>query len=94
MKGESPSMIFAILFGSLGIGIVLVIYGTIARNRWGINTGQIFCPRSNALLPQIRESQTLQQALWGGGTCTACGAEVDKWGREMPSDEKQPAHRF
>jgi hypothetical protein len=61
-------MIFAILFGSLGIGMVLVIYGTIARNRWGINTDQVFCPRCKTPLPQIRKPQTLQQALWGGGT--------------------------
>jgi hypothetical protein len=27
--------------------------------------------------------------LWGGGTCTNCGAEVDKWGREVTA-RRQP----
>jgi hypothetical protein len=76
---------FIITFGLLGIGMVLVIYGTIARNRWGINVDPVSCPRCNAPLPQIREPQTLQQSLWGGGTCPACGVEVDKWGREVAS---------
>ena len=80
---------FAILFGLLGIGMVLVIYGTIARNRWGINTDQVFCPRCNTPLPQIRKPQTLREALWGGGTCSACGAHIDKWGRELVSPEKR-----
>jgi hypothetical protein len=22
--------------------------------------------------------------MWGGGTCTSCGTEVDKWGRLLP----------
>jgi hypothetical protein len=56
-------ILFAILFGLLGIGMVLVIYGTITKNRWGINTDQVFCPRCNTPLPRIRKPQTLQEAL-------------------------------
>lgn len=72
-----------IIFGLLGIGMVLVVYGTIAKNRWGINVGPVSCPRCNTRLPRIRKPQTLQQSMWGGGTCPACGVEVDKWGREV-----------
>ena len=74
-----------VMFGLLGIGMVLVIHGTIAKNRWGINVGPVSCPRCNAPLPQIRQPQNIRQALWGGGTCTKCGVEVDKWGRELVS---------
>ncbi len=74
-----------VMFGLLGIGMVLVIYGTIAKNRWGINVDPVFCPRCNAQLSQIRQPQSIRQTLWGGETCTKCGAEVDKWGREVIS---------
>jgi hypothetical protein len=25
----------------------------------------------------------MRQAMWGGSSCTSCGAEIDKWGREI-----------
>jgi len=72
-----------VMFGLLGIGMVLVIFGTIAKNRWGINLDPVSCPSCNTPFPQIRQPQSMRQALWGGGTCSKCGAEVDKWGREV-----------
>ena len=63
--------------------MVLVIFGTVVKNRWGINLDPVSCPRCNTLFPRIRQPQNIQQALWGGGTCAKCGAEVDKWGREV-----------
>ena len=82
----STMTLLIIIFGLLGIGMVLVVYGTIAKNRWGINGDPVSCPRCNTPLPRIRKPQTLQQALWGGGTCPACCADVDKWGREVASN--------
>jgi hypothetical protein len=72
----------AVIFGVLIAGMVLVIYGTIAKNRWGINPDAVSCPRCNTPLPQVRKPQSLRQAMWGGGTCPACGLETDKWGRK------------
>jgi hypothetical protein len=66
-----------------GVGAALVAYGTFAKNRWGINTEPVFCPRCKAQLPKLREPGSLHQALWGGWTCPVCGAGVDKWGREV-----------
>jgi hypothetical protein len=77
-----------VIFGLLGIGMVLVIYGTIAKNRWGINLDPVSCPRCNTPFPQIRQPRNIRQALWGGGTCTKCGAEVDKWGREVTAPKQ------
>jgi disulfide bond formation protein DsbB len=77
--------------------MVLVIFGTIAKNRWGINLDPVSCPSCNTQFPQIRQPQSTRQALWGGGTCSKCGTEVDKWGREVtaqrhtyPSDSIEP----
>ena len=76
-----------LMFGLLGAGTVLVTYGTIAKNRWGINIRPISCPRCNTPLPTVRQPHTVRQTLWGGWTCTKCGTEVDKWGRQVPSQK-------
>jgi hypothetical protein len=65
------------------VGMALVIYGTVAGNRWGINFSAVTCPCCKALLPQVRKPVSLRQALWGGYACAACGAEIDKWGRQV-----------
>ncbi len=80
-----------ITFVLLGVGMVLVIYGTIAKNRWGINLDPVSCPRCNTQLPQIRQPQSLRHRLWGGGACPSCGVEVDKWGREIASHGPRPS---
>jgi hypothetical protein len=71
------------VFGLLGVGTVLVLYGTIARNGWGINLAPVSCPRCGTLQPRRRRPRNTRQYLWGGGTCAQCGAELDKWGREI-----------
>jgi len=77
--------VFLIVFGFLSAGMVLVVYGTIAKNKWGINLGEVSCPRCNKVFPKVRRPQSHRQAFWGGGTCANCGIEVDKWGREVPT---------
>lgn len=72
-----------ILFGVLFAGLLVIVYGTIAKNRWGVNLASVSCPRCHALLPKVRVPQSRKQQLWGGATCAACGTEVDKWGREV-----------
>src|SRR5262249_45445286 len=72
----------AILF-LLCVGAVLVAYGTAAKNKWGINLAEVFCPRCGTALPRMHEPRSLRQAIWGGWTCPVCGAGVDKWGREI-----------
>ncbi len=71
--------------------MVLVIRGTIAKNRWGISLDPVFCPRCGTPLPQIRKPRNARQALWGGATCGKCGGEVDKWGREITEETRLPS---
>lgn len=73
----------AVIFGVLAAGMVLVVYGTIAKNRWGINLSPVSCPRCNTTLPQVRKPQSSSQAMWGGYTCPNCEIEADKRGREV-----------
>ena len=72
-----------ILFALTGLGVLVVLYGTVVKNRWGINLEPVSCPRCKTPLPALRKAGSLRQALWGGWTCPACGVGVDKWGREV-----------
>lgn len=60
---------------------LLVIYGSLKKNRWGINPKAAVCPACGSELPRVRKPASLRQALWGGYTCKVCGTEIDKWGR-------------
>jgi hypothetical protein len=79
-----------VIFGLLGVGMLLVIFGTAAKNSWGINLSPIICPNCNAQIPQVRNPQNLRQTLWGGAYCPQCASEVDKWGRllQQPSPKR------
>ena len=68
--------------GAVFLGlVVLVVRATIRRTgRWGINLRARTCPVCGMPSPGVRLPHSLRQALWGGWTCTQCGAELDKWG--------------
>ena len=70
-------------FFVLFVGLMLVVIGTVRRNRWGINLERVSCPRCQQPMPQVRKPKSVSQFLWGGGTCERCGCKMDKWGREL-----------
>lgn len=41
------------------------------------------CPTCGQPIPVVRRPTNWRQALWGGWTCTRCGAELDRWGRRV-----------
>jgi hypothetical protein len=82
-----PHLWWVVVFvvAALGGGLILVIVGTIRKNRWGINLEAVNCPHCKQPMPQVRKPRSMSQAMWGGGTCERCGCEMDKWGRETES---------
>jgi hypothetical protein len=82
-----------ILFSLLCCGMVLVIHGSFTKNRWEINPDKVSCPRCKTPMPTLRTPKTVQQRLWGGGTCSTCGTEVDKWGRDLSPQITQEQER-
>ena len=82
-KRSRSSVMLILLFSAVGVGMVLVVYGTIVKNQFGINLDGVSCPNCNKDLSQIRLPKSLRQVLWGGYTCPACGTEIDKWGRRI-----------
>jgi len=82
-----PAMmiVWFVFLGLSVAGIVPVIYGTVKKNRWGVNLTAASCPRCGLPIPRVRTPRSFQQFMWGGSTCGTCGTEVDKWGREVAS---------
>lgn len=78
----------AAIFGTLVVVATVLLWGTITRNRWGIRLGKLSCPRCNTPSPGRRPPQSTRQKLWGGWTCSKCGAEIDKWGRDLQDQDK------
>lgn len=74
---------FAVVGTGMLIGLMLVVYGTFARNRWGVNFEQVNCPRCHAPVPRLRKPKSRREMLWGGGICDKCGCEMDKWGNPI-----------
>lgn len=73
-----------IVMAVTGLAVILVIWGTVAKNRWGISVAQMTCPGCVTPLARLRRPSSVRQALWGGYTCPSCHREIDKWGREIP----------
>ncbi len=63
-------------------GFVFVRMQSKSKGRWGIGLLAASCPRCGARLPMIRKPASMEEATWGGWTCTKCGCKVDKYGRE------------
>jgi len=76
---------FAVMVTVLLICLPLLVYGTFARNRWGINFQfqEVICPTCHAPVPHVRKPKSLRQMLWSGVTCDKCGCEIDKWGKPI-----------
>ena len=77
------NVVFVATMSVLLLGILLVAFGTVTKNRWGINVEPVNCPACGSPMPKVRRPESLKQALWGGGICRKCGCELDKWGRQI-----------
>lgn len=64
------------LVGGIGAGVVLLMF---AMSRKPVN-----CPACGREQPKMRAPTSMEQAMWGGHTCQACGAEMDARGRLKP----------
>jgi hypothetical protein len=72
-----------LVVAGLAILLGLVIYGTFAKNKWGINFKQVSCPNCGTDMPRVRAPASGSEAMWGGFTCPKCGCRMDKWGRRL-----------
>jgi hypothetical protein len=75
---------FIVTLSIVLLGVLLVAFGTVTKNGWGINLKPVNCPACGSPMPQGRQPKSLRQRLWGGWDCEKCGCEMDKWGRSVP----------
>jgi len=59
--------------GGVGAAVVLLM---LAMSRKPVK-----CPSCGREQPKMRTPANMEQAMWGGGTCAGCGAEMDSRGR-------------
>src|SRR4051812_7482887 len=69
------------LLAAFGVWMLLIVYGTIVKNKWGINLYGVVCPDCGVEMSRVRMPNSAKQVLWGGHTCPNCQCEMDKWGR-------------
>jgi ribosomal protein S27E len=55
---------------------------TQAKGRFGIGTFTIECPNCQNPQPIFRKPTSVKQMMFGGWTCKACGAEINKYGAQ------------
>jgi len=70
-----------VILAGVAVGVLLVVHGTIVKNRWGVNLRRVQCPNCATVMERVRMPATGAQAIWGGFTCPTCKCELDKWGR-------------
>jgi hypothetical protein len=68
----------------VGLVVAVLLYGTFAKTRWGINFAGATCPKCGLAMPRVRTPTDAEEAKWGGWTCSQCGTRSDKWGRARP----------
>ena len=85
------STLSVLILTLVGLGIIVVIWQTMTRGRWGLGPLRANCPRCGTKLPMIRKPTSADEALWGGWTCPNCGAKVDKYGKERAPGQIPPS---
>jgi len=71
-----------VIFIGLPICIATLVFLSKRKgSRMGINFSKVNCPKCGNAMPAVRFPKNFRQFMWGGGTCYACGCEMDKWGK-------------
>ncbi len=73
-----------VLFVGLSILLYKIVFDSAkGKGDWGMNLSLPNCPKCGRKVPAIRKPTSARQAMWGGWTCSNCGCEIDKWGKEI-----------
>ena len=91
-------IIFLLIILLIFTGISILLYKIVVdsvkgRNDWGVNLSLPNCPKCGKKVPAIRKPTSTRQAMWGGWTCSNCGCEMDKVGKEINTAENETAQK-
>lgn len=80
-------LLFAVFIGTFVLEIVIETINR--KGELGLNLRSVICPRCQTKTKLYRTYSTIK-STWNGGACLNCGCELDKWGNEVPADERIP----
>ena len=61
------------LIGAVATAAVLIIFIVFRK--------PVMCEKCGAEQPKMRKPENMDQAMWGGYTCSGCGAQLDGRGK-------------
>jgi len=74
----------------IGLSVLVLVAGVAAlwklskmKSRWGVSFSPMTCPRCKTVAPRARMPASLNELMWGGSTCSACGCKMDKYAQEL-----------
>jgi len=81
------------------IGASMLLYKFVAdsvegEGSLGINFSLPNCPKCGEKVPAVRTPTSTNQTLWDGWTCSNCGCEIDKWGKEINTAKTVTAQKL
>ena len=59
------NVVFVVTMSLLLFGILLVAFGTVTKNRWGINLGTVNCPTCGSPMPKVRATGIVEAGPLG-----------------------------
>jgi ribosomal protein L37AE/L43A len=82
-------LLFFLLCGGALFLLFLIFRDTKRKQgNWGIPFKRATCPQCEMKSPFSRIPTSFRQAMWGGWSCSICGCEMDKWGKEIPTENQ------
>jgi hypothetical protein len=72
-----------------GFALKIIIDTINRKGELGVNLRPIICPRCGVKAELFRTPDLINKATWGGGACSNCGCEMDKWGNEIVAENEQ-----
>jgi len=81
-----------IIYGIVALGLIIFfVIKSRDKSKFGINLKRVYCPTCQTKQPIIRKPANERQALYGGHTCRNCNTEMDKYGRDITSENDNDA---
>jgi hypothetical protein len=59
------NLVFLVTMSVLLLGVLLVAFGTLTKNRWGINLEPVNCPACGSPMPKVRRPGVRLVRCWG-----------------------------
>ena len=76
-------MITILISVSVTVAVVLAV-NAIMQKKINARGG---CPNCGTPVPRYRLPTSFRQSLWGGWTCAECGTDIDRYGKELSSEQ-------